>query len=73
MDIISENDQYFKHSTKLKRGVYDICCYKEMLCKKKLQPRQLAHDVFLKKRDKNCSENEPQLGQSSNATDCGGT
>lgn len=72
MDIITENDQYFKHSTKLKRGVYDIACYKETLCKKKLQPRQLICYVFLEKKAKNCSESEPQLGQSSSATGHGG-
>jgi hypothetical protein len=34
MDIITENAQYFKQSTKLKRGVYDISATKKCFARK---------------------------------------
>jgi hypothetical protein len=34
MDIITENDPYVKHSTKLKRGVYNISHYKKCFVRK---------------------------------------
>jgi hypothetical protein len=59
VDIVTENDSYFVHSTEVKRDVYHISCYKEMLPEKKLQAMELTFYTLFKKNADNSSGNKP--------------
>jgi ribosomal protein S13 len=60
IDIVTENDPNFERSTKVKRGVLDISCYKEMHHEKKLWARQSTLDAFFKKKADNYMVDETQ-------------
>jgi hypothetical protein len=60
VDIINENDPNFVSSIKVKRPVYGISCYTEVLMENRLQAKHLTLDALFRKKADNYSENEPQ-------------
>lgn len=59
VDIVTENDSCFVRSTEVRRDVYHISRYKEILREKKLQAMELTFYTLFKKNADNSSRNEP--------------
>jgi hypothetical protein len=65
MDIINENDPNFVSSIKVKRPVYGISCYTDVLLEKRLKAKHLTLDTLFRKKVDNYSESELQPAPSS--------